>query len=159
MTRLLTEGFEAQDLIEYYWGGTVAGIETTIKRTGTASLLLGRGAAWAVRPFAAIDSVLPSEIYIRVCCRVGDIFPSANRGSFRLEYLGNELFRCDFQKNLGVTMTCNTLTATGTTTFLKDTWYRLECHVLLSNAAGLCELRIDGGPVEALITGDTHECG
>jgi len=157
MTRLLTEGFEAQDLVEWFltFATGSSGIDTTVSRTGAASLQLSSGAASAIRAFIAVDAVLPNELYIRVCCRVGDIYPNTNRGSFRLLYMGVELFRCDFQKNTGIVMTCNALTATGTTSFLKDTWYRIECHVILSNAAGLCELRVDGGAVEARIVGDT----
>ena len=147
MTRLLTEGFEMQDLVNYGrghtdwpWPGGEPSISTSIKRSGRASGVIGHD-SWLIMLFA--DS---SEIYIRTgiyifgnmddTSETATILWLGNDNDEDLGYIKISLYKIEIYVG-------GALKATGVTTLTSNTWYLLEIYVKIADS-GTITVRING---------------
>jgi len=141
MTRVWTEGFEMQDLVEITHVGGV--INTTIKRSGGASLkLYDYQSASFTKSITAV-----SEFYLRFGLYTHDtVYIYWKKGGTTLGYV----------KYLSGTLSISSgaLSDSGSTILVPDSWYLIEIHVKIDDATGAVDVRLDG-VLECNVSGDT----
>jgi len=143
MTRVWTEGFEMRDLVGYtHYGGVIS---TTVKRSGAASL-----AAFEYT-FCSFTKTITavSEFYLRI----GIYLNSTEITVFQWKKGGTVLGTINIS-TAGITISCNGLTATGAYIPVVNTWFILEVHVKIDDAAGTVALKYEG-TTDASVSGDT----
>jgi len=143
MTRVWTEGFEMRDLVGYtHYGGVIS---TTVKRSGAASL-----AAFEYT-FCSFTKTITavSEFYLRI----GIYLNSTETTVFQWKKGGTVLGTINIS-TAGITISCNGLTATGAYIPVVNTWFILEVHVKIDDAAGTVALKYEG-TTDASVSGDT----
>lgn len=143
MTRKWTEGWEFKDMIGYCtgsdYGVPVVDIETTIKRSGNASLHIGNVSNTDGWLYKTIDPV--SELYLRFAVYLkpfvyGDKVPRIYFGTNDYLTFGS----CyELQIYIG-----GVLIASGSTVLYRETWYLIELHIKKSATVGVVQARLDG---------------
>ena len=150
MTRVLSEGFEMQDLVGYSGYGNVS-INGTYKRSGNVGLLFSEANFYL--PFTAI-----AEGYFRL----GYYYISGNAttnkyiliqwrsGTTVLGYIKIDYLASGFP-NVVVPGVSSTF---GTTILGAGYWYLIEIHIKIDDATGEIKVKIDGND-EITVSGDT----
>lgn len=149
MTRVLSEGFEMGDLIGIT---TVNGNnQSTYKRSGTYAWYGGKNS----------DLTLPvsdlTEAYLRFGFWWDDL--SAAPWHFWIQWrhgttvLGGIYIDLDLNALLQAQVSTTTQ-ATGTIPIVKETWYLIEVHIKIDDAAGAIDTKIDG-VLDVAFSGDT----
>jgi len=159
MARVWTEGWEFQDMVGYCTGSDggmpVVNINTTIKRTGAASLFIGNISNTNGWLYKNIDPI--SEFYLRFAVNLdpavyGEKTPTVQWRSGDT-IIGKIAFGSCYQLQAYVG---GTLVDTGLSEMYKDIWYLIEVHVKISSTVGKIEAKIDGSSVlEIDYTGNT----
>jgi len=148
MTRILSEGFEMQDLVGY--STSTGSINTTTKRSGGASIALDDG-----EYFHYVVSDL-TEVYVRFA-----IYWAGN-GTTRAFYLicrhgTTELTRLYINLlsgNLVAVQVGSTTQDTGVIPISTGAWYVIEFRVKIDDATGVLDTKVDGVS-DATFSGDT----
>ena len=148
MTRVLSEGFEMQDLVGTTGLHTLA---TSIKRSGSCSLKLDGGVWYLTIPVADL-----SELYFR--CGMYYV-TNAVTAAFHVEWrhgttiLGSLVVDMK-SPNLTSLKVGTTEVDAGVYATAQSTWHLLEVHVKIDDAAGVLEFKLDG-TVDGTFSGDT----
>lgn len=147
MSRLLTEGFELKDLVNWYLyvnTGLMAAPATTTaqKRSGTSSMYMhGQSNDYAIAT-RTITSYI-SEGWIRVGIYLGQIFPDHSSCQIQWVINGTVLGSIRFDDGQPVKLYVGTtLVATGSVSLTVSTWYLIEVHVDIG-PGGMLEVKID----------------
>jgi hypothetical protein len=144
MTRVWSEGFEMRDLVGYSTSGG-AGISTTVKRSGGASFY---AFDWQYGYFnKSITAV--SELYLRFATYLD----STNVRTLTWYHDATELGHIYIAAS-GINISTNGLTDAGVRTISTDSWYLIEVHIKIDDAAGVVEVKFDG-LAECDVSGDT----
>ena len=155
MTRLWTDGFEMQDLIGYCVADLGVSIQTTVKRSGNASIAFNcSGPSPSIGWFSFSTSDV-SEFYLRF----GIYIVNGSSDWPRIQWMDGTtvLGYLDFVNCNQVSIyTGGVQRATGTTSLFDSVWYLFEVHVKLSATVGVVEVRLNGvSTAEASFSGNT----
>ena len=148
MTRILSEGFEMQDLVGYTNSGSA--INTSVKRSGAASLLQGKA---NTLNYATPDL---AEAYIRVAVNVASY--SGTVPYFQMQWrhgttvLGGLAVRPDLSASYLLVSTSNVVS--GIVPIATGSWYMIEVYVKIDDAAGVLSLKVEG-IADGTYNGDT----
>ena len=139
MTRVWSEGFEMRDLIGITNSG--AAINTTTKRSGGASIRLTKSNLYFQKSITGID-----EFYIRFGIYI-DTF--STNGYIEYQWLNTStvLGRLWVSHTgvLNLSIGSNyTILDSSPYILSVDTWYLIEAHILIDDAAGSVDVEIDG---------------
>ena len=149
MTRIMSEGFEMQDLYGYTLGevGGNPSITTSVKRSGSAALNLAEATSLGYSFTAVSEAYFRFAIYTSLGSTTDFIWRSSTTtlGILRLNTTGL------FELLTGT----STSVAVGTLPLTTNTWYLIELHIKIADAPnGVLEIKIDGID-DASFTGDT----
>jgi hypothetical protein len=146
MARILTEGFELQDMVGFSTS-TIGSISTSVKRSGNASLTLAGG-----KDLTYSFPASYSEFYIRAGIYLNTINGLSIRWYKNSVELGS--IRTDTSGSILIYTSTGTLRATGTTPLSTGIWYLIEIKVLINDTTGSIEVKLDGAS-EVSFSGDT----
>jgi len=148
MTRVLSEGFEMQDLVGITGLHTV---DTSIKRSGSCSLKLDGGLQYLTIPVADL-----SELYFR--CGMYYV-TNATTAAFHVEWrhgttiLGSLVIDM-ITNRFGVLKVGTTTVDTGILETTESVWYLLEVHIKIDDSVGELDFKLDGVD-DGTFSGDT----
>jgi len=157
MTRLLSTGFEMQDTIG--WTVSVSGvtINTSIYRSGAASLGFAESTTTAKTAYYVLPSAT-AEGYIRFGLYISGYSPGSYNHSYMAWYKGGTILgsiRFAYNNPLRICNSAGTIVATGTTLLLQNIWYLIEIHVKIADS-GNYDVKIEGLTEASLAySGDT----
>ena len=148
MTRIWTEGWELKDTVGYIT--TSGSVSTSAKRSGSASFQLSGGTG--ILDSVAKSFTATSEIYLRYAFYVQSGLSPYNQVSWRK---GTTVIgKVEYSSGYNV-ITAGALSDTGIINIILDTWYLLEVHIKIDNAAGVIEVKLDGN-ADCDVSGDTQ---
>ena len=165
MSLLLVEGFD-DGLMFYKWTSVTATVSATGPRTGTNKLPVNT--TNVQKQFAPADShatmIVGAGVNFDALGASGK-FMSFKSDASATQHIG--LFRDNTDSSISVYFggdsgnTLGTLLGgTGTNSVLAATWYFMEIKVVLADAGGSVEIRLNGSPTPAFsFSGDTKNAG
>ena len=145
MTRVWSEGFEMQDLLGYGTGS----INTSIKRSGGASVFLDTGVKLTKQITAISEFYLRFGLYIKAMWTNGPLYIQWKSGSTVLGSIilnSSRVLYYSAGSGSGVTSAGTSILSTGV-------WYLIEIHVKIADS-GNVDVKLDGN-AEITYAGDT----